>query len=387
MKRKSKLLIVAIVVVMIAAICAVTLTACDKTDTKIIDQFYEKLTTSGNFTMKMTVSPLSIMSITMKIDGDKAYTLYEVSGESDESYVATVDGKVYTYTKDGDTWYKDAGIPVEDIEDDEHDAMSVKGVKDMLDSKNYTYNKSDKVFEHKDPASVDFAAVEGVTLTSITLKFEDNNCKISLGTKIEGMSVTYILAISDVGSTVVTLPNADIRHDGYEIDDVFYDLLDSGKYEIYLTVTMNIVGVNNVTTVRFLADGDKYQMLSVDTGESIYYYVDMDSYVIHKYMKENDNWTDTEVDDIGFIISLDDLYTMLNSDIYEWSDEDELYKLANGFSITYGDGEHDVYSATLTFDAEGNCIIDFDNEAGNTSYNVKICNIGTTNVTLPNVNQ
>ncbi len=68
MKRKSTLLIAAIVVVMIAAICAVTLTACDKTNTKVIDEFYKKFEGSGNFTIDMSVSPLAVMFVTMKVD-------------------------------------------------------------------------------------------------------------------------------------------------------------------------------------------------------------------------------------------------------------------------------------------------------------------------------
>ena len=71
MKRKSTLLIAAIVVVMIAAICVATLAACNKTDTKAIDELYDKLTGTDSLTMDISIDS---MSITMKVDADKIYT-------------------------------------------------------------------------------------------------------------------------------------------------------------------------------------------------------------------------------------------------------------------------------------------------------------------------
>lgn len=384
MKRKSTLLIAAIVVVMIAAICAVTLTACDKTNTKVIDEFYKKFEGSGNFTIDMSVSPLAVMFVTMKVDGDKAYTRFDIDGEIEEGYVETVDNKVYEYYKEGETWYKNPGTSLDDIEDDdESTAISIKGVKNMLSGENYEYSKSEKQFVHKDPASVEFGTLEGLILSKVTVKIEGSKCKIGLTTAIEGINVTYVLAIYDIGATSVTIPQAEERHDGQEIDAFFDAMMQVNNFELLLTMTDSTTGESEV--VRYLTDADKYQMIDTADNSTEYYYEQQvgNYYVLYKYTRDGSNWKKEQVVEFDFIINENETYEMLFSSMYEWSAQDRVYKLAQGQSFSIFGGEYEITAATLSFDGN-DCVVEF--SCNGIDLVARICNLGSVEVTLPTIN-
>ena len=388
MKRKYKLIISAIAIVMIAAICVATLAACDKTDTKAIDELYDKLTSSDSLTMEISVSS---MSITMKVDADKIYSCYRSQSGTQENYTATIEGMVYYYFTDGETWYKDEGTPIEEI-DDELTAISVKSVKDMLRGDNYDYNKSEKTFVHKSPSSVVVGTLEGVTFNTVKLKLEDARCIISLDTAIDGVDTTAILTLSDIGSTSVTLPQAETItggnsgsediHDGTEIDDILSAMIADNNYETQVMLTLD---EQEVIDLRYLSDGDKYMEISPYFDDPAYYHIEVEGQIetIYQYVKVDGNYQKSEAIGLGFLVGLDDLTDMLDYTKYEWSDDEGVYKLISGQSFLVRG--YTITAATVIVKPDGTCSIMFKRTDKHVDYYIQVINIGETHVTLPTV--
>ncbi len=195
MKKRN---VMTALLVLIVMLFSVLLTSCNATDPERIDDYYEKLIEEESMTVDMSIDlgVLGSYSMQMKIDGNKTYTGAFMGEEP--YFTETVNGKAYTYTKEGTSWVKSDGEAVTD------DETAVQALKELFNGKNYEYDEEQELFVIKDNAVVSY---EDMVLSGGTLKFEGDACVIRSSATLEGMTVTIQISIKDVGETKITLPN------------------------------------------------------------------------------------------------------------------------------------------------------------------------------------
>lgn len=208
-KRLTKILFA----VCSVAILCVMLAGCASTNVKDITKYADKLAEAKSFTMVGSVTvgegkSAKTEEIIMKFTEDKMYTKTPaIAGlTGGEVYTEIKDGKLYTYTKNEETWIKSEGISITVDEKNDIDE-SKDSIKAMLNADYFEYSKDKKAFVLKAGSSLpeDFKGTEDFTMT-----LKAGELKMSLvlpiNMVITTIKATITMSIKNINSTSISLP-------------------------------------------------------------------------------------------------------------------------------------------------------------------------------------
>lgn len=195
------------------AILCVVLAGCASTNVKDITKYADKLAEAKSFTMvgSMTIGEgesAKTGEIIIKVTEDKMYTKMPAIDiiPGSEVYTEIKDGKLYTYTKDNETWIKSEGVSIPADEKNDIDE-SKDSIKAMLNADYFEYSKEKKAFVLKVGASLpeEFKGTEDFTMT-----LKGGELKMSLVLPINlvvtTIKATITTSIKDINSTSISLP-------------------------------------------------------------------------------------------------------------------------------------------------------------------------------------
>ena len=165
-----------------------------------LEKFALKIARKQNFQMDIVLSGIPLfgsVALTCEVDGNIQHI--PAATFISESYIETVDDKLYTYSKDENgKWTKNESENgmLGNLKDNEM-------LKDLVDPDNYEPVEGKKN-TYRQKADVEFEDCKNVTIT-----IEKDSCTIEMILYTDGMALETLIVISEIGKMDVKLPDVD----------------------------------------------------------------------------------------------------------------------------------------------------------------------------------